>query len=78
MTPNSDSEITKQLESQLKADKQLTANQVTAEVMNGRAVLRGTVKDKAEESRIIDMVKQTPGVQDVQSMLVIENSNPRH
>jgi osmotically-inducible protein OsmY len=77
MTPNSDSQITKELESQLKADKHLTANQVTAEVVNGNVVLRGNVSDKAEETRIIDMVKQTKGVTNVQSMLVLENANPR-
>jgi osmotically-inducible protein OsmY len=78
MTPTSDSQITKQLESQLKADKHLTANQVTAEVVNGNVVLHGKVADKAEETRIMDMIKQTTGVKSVQSQLVLENSNPRN
>jgi hyperosmotically inducible periplasmic protein len=77
-TPNndvkvSDSEITKDIQAQLKADNTLKPEQVTVEVTNGDVIVRGNVNDKAEESRILTLVQSTKGVKEVHSMLVLSS-----
>ena len=71
-----DRTITARVKTALLNDPQVGAMKIDVETTQGVVTMSGVVQSKAEEMRAIELARQTPGVVDVKSTLVV-NSSPR-
>lgn len=69
MKPVTDSELKTQIESQLSSSFS-DENEIVVDVKDGNVTLRGTVKNKAKENEVLDLVGSVKGVKEVRSLLV--------
>lgn len=70
--PVSDADLTKTVQGKIDADKSMSPGQITVDITNGDAILRGNITDKAQEATLIQLVQSVEGVKDVRSMLIVK------
>jgi hyperosmotically inducible protein len=66
-----DTMITARVKTSLLNDTQVSATKIDVSAANGVVTMSGTVKSKADETRAIELARQTEGVKDVISTLEI-------
>jgi osmotically-inducible protein OsmY len=66
-----DTMITARVKTSLLNDTQVSATKIDVSAANGVVTMSGTVKSKADETRAIELARQTEGVKDVISTLAI-------
>jgi osmotically-inducible protein OsmY len=66
-----DTMITARVKTSLLNDTQVAATKIDVSAANGVVTMSGTVKSKADETRAIELARQTEGVKDVISTLEI-------
>ena|SRR5437867_583922 len=66
-----DATITARVKTALLNDAQVGGMKIDVDTTQGVVTMSGTVKSKAEESRAVQLARQTPGVKDVKSTLLI-------
>jgi hyperosmotically inducible protein len=71
-----DATITARVKTALLNDPQVAAMKIDVDTTQGVVTMSGTVKNKAEEARAIQLAKQTPGVKDVKSTLQMSSQPP--
>ena len=71
-----DGTITARVKTALLNDTQVGATKIDVDTANGVVTISGLVKSKEEETRAVELVRQTPGVKDVKSALQV-NSTPQ-
>jgi len=64
-----DATITARVKTALLNDQQVAATKIDVTTVNGVVTISGTVRNRAEEQRAIELARQTPGVKDVKSVL---------
>jgi osmotically-inducible protein OsmY len=67
---SADPEVADRVRAVLAADKAISAGRLEVEVVNGVAVLLGTVPDQAAAERVREAATAVPGVERVQSFLI--------
>lgn len=70
--PVSDADLTKMVQGKIASDRSIPPGQITVDITNGDAILRGNITDKAQEATLIQLVKSVEGVKDVRSMLIVK------
>jgi osmotically-inducible protein OsmY len=68
----SDTQLKEEIESKLDAEKDLNAK-VKTKVIDGDVILRGHVKNRAAEARIVELIQSVEGVRDIHSMLILKS-----
>ena len=68
---NMDSTIQAAVEKKLADDPEISALGITATVLNGKAMLIGTVKTEEMKTRVERMVKQVKGVKEVDNQISV-------
>jgi osmotically-inducible protein OsmY len=66
-----DATITARVKTALLNDPQVGAMKIDVDTAQGVVTMSGIVKNKAEETRAIELARQTPGVRDVKSTLQV-------
>ncbi len=66
-----DATITARVKTALLNDPQVGAMKIDVDTTQGVVTMSGIVKNKAEESRAIELARKTPGVRDVKSTLQV-------
>ena len=64
-----DATITARVKTVLLNDQQIAATKIDVTTVNGIVTISGTVRNRADEARAIELARQTPGVKDVKSAL---------
>ncbi|HEV8347747.1 MAG TPA: BON domain-containing protein [Vicinamibacterales bacterium] len=64
-----DATITARVKTALLNDQQISATKIDVTTTNGVVTISGTVRNRADEQRAIELARQTPGVKDVKSTL---------
>ena len=64
-----DATITARVKTALLNDTQIGATKIDVSTSNGVVTMSGTVKNRADEQRAIELARQQPGVKDVKSTL---------
>jgi hyperosmotically inducible protein len=64
-----DATITARVKTALLNDPQIAATKIDVSTVNGVVTISGTVRNRAEEQRAIELARKTPGVKDVKSTL---------
>ena len=64
-----DATITARVKTALLNDQQVGATKIDVSTTNGVVTISGTVRNRAEEARAIELARKTPGVKDVKSEL---------
>ncbi|OLC82513.1 MAG: hypothetical protein AUH72_06585 [Acidobacteria bacterium 13_1_40CM_4_65_8] len=64
-----DATITARVKTALLNDQQVGATKIDVSTTNGVVTISGTVRNRAEEARAIEVARKTPGVKDVRSTL---------
>ena len=64
-----DATITAHVKTALLNDQQISATKIDVTTINGVVTISGTVRNRADEQRAIELARQTPGVKDVKSTL---------
>ncbi len=65
----SDAEITAKVKTAMAADKNVTASNIDVDTVRGVVSLNGTVKDRTERDRALDIARNVSGVVDVRDNL---------
>src|ERR671937_338176 len=66
-----DATITARVKTALLNDPDVGAMKIDVDTTQGVVTMSGVVKNKAEESRAIELARKTPGVKDVKSTLQV-------
>jgi hyperosmotically inducible protein len=66
-----DATITARVKTALLNDPQVGAMKIDVDTTQGVVTMSGVVKNKAEETRAIELARQTPGVRDVKSTMQV-------
>jgi hyperosmotically inducible protein len=66
-----DATITARVKTALLNDPQVGGMKIDVDTAQGIVTMSGVVKNKAEESRAIELARQTPGVKDVKSTMQV-------
>jgi hyperosmotically inducible periplasmic protein len=66
-----DATITARVKTALLNDPQVGGMKIDVDTAQGVVTMSGIVKNKAEETRAIELARQTPGVRDVKSTLQV-------
>ena len=64
-----DATITARVKTALLNDQQVSATKIDVSTVNGVVTISGSVRNRADEQRAIEIARQTPGVKDVKSAL---------
>jgi hyperosmotically inducible protein len=64
-----DATITARVKTALLNDQQISATKIDVTTVDGVVTISGTVRNRADEQRAIELARQTPGVKDVKSTL---------
>ena len=64
-----DATITARVKTALLNDEQVGATKIDVTTVGGVVTISGTVRNRAEEARAIELARKTPGVKDVKSTL---------
>jgi hyperosmotically inducible periplasmic protein len=64
-----DATITARVKTALLNDQQISATKIDVTTTNGVVTISGTVRNRADEQRAIELARQTPGVKEVKSTL---------
>jgi hyperosmotically inducible protein len=64
-----DATITARVKTALLNDTQIAATKIDVTTTNGVVTISGTVRNRADEQRAIELARQQPGVKDVKSTL---------
>jgi hyperosmotically inducible protein len=67
-----DTTITARVKTALLNDQQVGATKIDVSTSNGVVTMSGSVKSQADQTRAVDIVRQTPGVKDVVSNLRVQ------
>jgi len=67
-----DAAITARVKTVLLNDQQVGATKIDVATSNGVVTMSGTVKSQADQTRAVDLARQTPGVKDVVSNLRVQ------
>jgi osmotically-inducible protein OsmY len=67
-----DATITARVKTVLLNDQQVGATKIDVSTSNGVVTMSGTVKSQADQTRAVDLARQTPGVKDVVSNLTVQ------
>lgn len=71
----SDTAITAAVKTKFLADRKIKASDIIVETVNGKVFLAGSVEDKVTEDRVMLLAKNTNGVKEVDSKLVIMSNS---
>jgi hyperosmotically inducible protein len=66
-----DATITARVKTALLNDPQVGGMKIDVDTTQGVVTMSGTVKNKAEETRAVELARRTPGVKDVKSTLQV-------
>jgi hyperosmotically inducible periplasmic protein len=66
-----DATITARVKTALLNDPQVGGMKIDVDTTQGVVTMSGTVKDRAEETRAVELARKTPGVKDVKSTLQV-------
>jgi hyperosmotically inducible protein len=69
-----DATITARVKTALLNDPQVGGMKIDVDTTKGVVTMSGIVKSKAEEMRAVELARQTPGVKDVKSTLLVSST----
>jgi osmotically-inducible protein OsmY len=72
--PNSDAAIADRIRTRVQGRPDLETGGLVVEVLRGVAFLRGDLKDRAQIDEVVDLTGAVPGVQEVQNLIHLPDS----
>jgi osmotically-inducible protein OsmY len=72
--PNSDAAIADRIRTRVQGRPDLETGGLVVEVLRGVAFLRGDLKDRAQIDEVVDLTGAVPGVQEVQNLIHLPES----
>ena len=72
--PNTDTAIADRIRMRVRARPDLETEGLVVEVLRGVAFLRGDLKDRAQIDEVVDLTGAVPGVQEVQNLIHLPES----